>query len=792
MEKVRFLLLLACWAVVCLAGYRAFAQSPVITSLCPMPVPGPNTTANSPFNSTIFISGQNFPQNASVQTDGPLALTGSPIISTDGTLIEQAYTIGCCGPQEGELFHVQVNAPGQGSTQATDTIILYNTEPVVSPCGPGGSWIWDLAFPFCPASGCPTLGYPVLSGDLWNMGDSTGNLTTAFNGALNTNVSFSNVYKGKDPNSPVIGYPNITYGYQPQACPPTPCPVTLSNPDFPLPQKISSFPTSWSMVNYSITPPSPPTAIDFSYDIWITHLHNPDGSCAQQVSVTNQDVELMIWTYSKGLGPGGLVKKFNNLSTWLNGRFAHPTWNAYVGPGSSGATRVSVVLKNGVAHRYIGVDLRQMNEAMIETLVTYGHGWNRSTLEGYCFNNVTLGSEFGCVGSNSKCSNFPANYTYNINDYCLAKGKNTKDWRDYQCAPLSMVASFDKTNGYAPVGLVVDSSNRKLYGVSYSTSGYGEVFSVNPLSWQITVVHAFVGSDGSAPSALLYGSDGNFYGTTTLGPGRNNNGEVFKMDPSGTVTVIHAFSFGDGSQPSYLIQGADGYLYGLTPFGGSGSPAVGVVFRCDMSGNNFKVLHSFSASDGAGPSALLPPQNGLLYGTTLGGGPNSVGEVFSMNSSDGSNFTIVYPFTGGSDGGSPAALVQTNGTFFGIGQESPNGSGTGELFQMTPQGNFSLIHSFTASEGGQLNSLAVVQTSNGAVLLGTAQAGGFSTGAGTIFEFNPATGHFGILYSFNGGNGSIPSVPLVQEPNAGPVYGAAFYGGNYNAGEVFQFAVPRE
>ena len=54
----------------------------------------------------------------------------------------------------------------------------------------------------------------------------------------------------------------------------------------------------------------------------------------------------------------------------------------------------------------------------------------------------------------------------------------------------------------------------------------------------LTVLHSFNGSDGQlAESALVQGSDGNFYGTTALG-GAHYWGTVFKFSTSAPAPLL--------------------------------------------------------------------------------------------------------------------------------------------------------------------------------------------------------------------------------------------------------------
>ena len=147
----------------------------------------------------------------------------------------------------------------------------------------------------------------------------------------------------------------------------------------------------------------------------------------------------------------------------------------------------------------------------------------------------------------------------------------------------------------------------------------------------VTVLHVFIGgpTDGANPSpssALIQGTDGNFYGTTSHG-GTSDAGTVFKMTPSGTVTVLHAFTSGptDGADPSGLIQATDGNFYRTTGSGGTsslptGTTGYGTVFKMTPAGG-LTVLYNFSrVIDGAFPHAgLLQGADGNFYGTTVMG-----------------------------------------------------------------------------------------------------------------------------------------------------------------------------
>jgi uncharacterized repeat protein (TIGR03803 family) len=101
----------------------------------------------------------------------------------------------------------------------------------------------------------------------------------------------------------------------------------------------------------------------------------------------------------------------------------------------------------------------------------------------------------------------------------------------------------------------------------------------------------------------------------------------------------------------------------------------------------FAILHTFTggATDGAGPYAgLIQGPDGTLYGTTSGGGTNIGGTVFQL-APDGSGFTVLYSFTGETDGARPfAGLIRgPDGTLYGTTLLAATPSTLGVVFQLT-------------------------------------------------------------------------------------------------------------
>jgi uncharacterized repeat protein (TIGR03803 family) len=236
-------------------------------------------------------------------------------------------------------------------------------------------------------------------------------------------------------------------------------------------------------------------------------------------------------------------------------------------------------------------------------------------------------------------------------------------------------------DGGNPVGALIQGSDGNFYGMTSTggTAGYGTVFKITPAGVE-TVLHSFQGgADGVSPgagAALLQASDGNFYGTTATGGanscGSINNtcGTVFRITPSGDETVLYSFKGGvDGSSPqSALIQGSDGDFYSTTDAGGTAG--YGTVFKITSAGVE-TVLHSFQGgADGFYPGALLQASDGNFYGTA-GGGAFMFGTIFQITPAGVAS--PLYSFQGNPnpggvpDGANPGSLiVGSDGVFYGI------------------------------------------------------------------------------------------------------------------------------
>jgi len=192
-------------------------------------------------------------------------------------------------------------------------------------------------------------------------------------------------------------------------------------------------------------------------------------------------------------------------------------------------------------------------------------------------------------------------------------------------------------DGAFPYAGLVLGNDGNFYGTTESggfSINYGTVYKITP-GGELTTLHTFDLTDGGYPYAeLIQATDGNFYGTTSVG-GLYEGGTVFKITPDGTLTTIYNFCAVsgclDGAEPfAGLVQANDGNFYGTTGYGGPNGND-GTVFTVTPEGE-LTTLHGFDKTDGdTVEGGLLQATNGIFYGTTAYGGANGNGTIFSLS-----------------------------------------------------------------------------------------------------------------------------------------------------------------
>ncbi len=204
------------------------------------------------------------------------------------------------------------------------------------------------------------------------------------------------------------------------------------------------------------------------------------------------------------------------------------------------------------------------------------------------------------------------------------------------------------------------------------------------------------GASGSGASGSSTSGSGTS-GSGTSGSGTSGSGESYHA-PQG-FTRQHSFAGGSGGEsPSgSLIFGADGRLYGVTEGGGTNNH--GTIFRVATDGSSYSVLYSFAGGTaGSHPTgSLLLGTDGKLYGTTTQGGVDGVGTIFRV-ATDGSSYSVLYSFTVRTDGCIPSGglILGTDGKLYGMASFcGTNDKGT--VFSIATDGSaYSRLYSFNA------------------------------------------------------------------------------------------------
>ena len=217
------------------------------------------------------------------------------------------------------------------------------------------------------------------------------------------------------------------------------------------------------------------------------------------------------------------------------------------------------------------------------------------------------------------------------------------------------------------------------------------------------VIHDFSGKeDGGSPVGVAIDKGDNLYGTTQP---QGGNGSVYRLSKAGSSWVLdplYNFAGGaSGSSPQGGIVGLNGILYGGAYggiqncasggycgliFGLRPSPTACLTAFCSWTET---ALYDFTGpTDAWQGGGLVSDRAGNLYGVSEWGGAQQRGAIFELTPSPGGwGESILYSFTGGSDGGLPTdVLVGNDGSLFGA-TASGGANGLGVVFQLTRSGN---------------------------------------------------------------------------------------------------------
>lgn len=260
-----------------------------------------------------------------------------------------------------------------------------------------------------------------------------------------------------------------------------------------------------------------------------------------------------------------------------------------------------------------------------------------------------------------------------------------------------------------------------------------------------------------------------------------------------TETVLHYFTGGsDGEFPSGLTADGKGNFFGTTDSGGIDG-GYGTVFELSPDGQggwNETVIYRFTGgTDGAFPlySNVIFDSLGNLYGTTYEGGANNFGTVFKLSpATAGWMESVIYSFPSYAVGCPLNGLVRdAAGNFYGTHACDYPGGSPGAVFELSRSGG-----GWTETEIYNVT-LPSFSTTGLAI---DAAGNIYGVGSSAAFELSP-----------NGSGGWTPtalhkfgSYAQGHRPKGGPVldqagnlYGTASQGGTFGYGTVYKLT-PRK
>ena len=215
-----------------------------------------------------------------------------------------------------------------------------------------------------------------------------------------------------------------------------------------------------------------------------------------------------------------------------------------------------------------------------------------------------------------------------------------------------------------------------------------------------------------------------------------------------------------------------------------------------------EVIYSLDEEGGSYPSTdLVTDAQGNLYGMAVQGGEFGGGTVFRLSPVPGGwEYTVLYNFTGGKDGGQPygGVTLDAAGNIYGsavVGGKSqpgtcPSEDGCGVVWRVSNvNGTWTqkVLHNFDGADGYGPGGPVVLDASGN--LYGMTAVGG-AYGLGTIYQIQPGPNDkwaLRVIHDFTGGiDGGAGSAGRLLVDETGSIFGVATIGGAYGQGVVFK------
>jgi uncharacterized repeat protein (TIGR03803 family) len=267
---------------------------------------------------------------------------------------------------------------------------------------------------------------------------------------------------------------------------------------------------------------------------------------------------------------------------------------------------------------------------------------------------------------------------------------------------------------------------------------------------------------------------------------------IFAAGPSlPALQVLYSFPANlanGGALGTPLTPGPDGALYGTTLYGGA-YQSYGTLFRYRLNGE-FTKLFDFNLTNGCGSvTPLQVGPDGALYGVCPMGGTKGdywnrgygSGLLFRLETNG--NYTILHEFNY-YDGEYPASLqLGPDGAFYGTTRYGGIHN-NGTFFRLATNGVFSDLWDFDPTDGTLYwYNLTLAADDN---FYGQMYAPS-SDHPGSIFRLT-INGEYTLLHVFDGSDGFSPMSPLTAGAD-GALYGMASAWGGFDQGVVFRLGL---
>lgn len=368
-----------------------------------------------------------------------------------------------------------------------------------------------------------------------------------------------------------------------------------------------------------------------------------------------------------------------------------------------------------------------------------------------------------------------------------SNNNNNNNNNNNQSGTFTNLFNFNGTNGGNPDGSLIISGST-LYGMTTNggTNNVGCIFSIGTNGTTgYTTLHSFAAgkADGEFPNGDLTLANGVLYGMAYQG-GSIGGGVIFSINPDGSNYTIIS-NFGAGSNNGYYPLGSltivGSTMYGATSEGGAGG--LGNLFSISTTGTGYTDLYDFNTPTGIEPEASLVVSGSMIYGAAyLGGGSNNDGVVYSFNMT-GSIYKVLCTFSGTNGANSDGTLLLSGSTLYGMTNAGGAGS-VGNIFSIGTDGSgFKDLLDFNGTNGSSPYGALII---NGSTLYGMTTGGGTQDG-GNVFSISTGGSGITTLVSFGIGvsPGAFPHGSLLLSNNV--LYGMTNSGGQYGYGTIFSY-----